>query len=37
MVFERYSPYIDGPRASPRRSRSTRTAPPPPRQLPLPL
>jgi thymidylate synthase len=37
MVSQTYTPYIDGPRVRSRRPRSTRTAPPPPRQLPLPL
>jgi thymidylate synthase len=37
MAFERYGPYIDGPRVRSRRTRSVRNAPPPPRQLPLPL
>jgi thymidylate synthase len=37
MAFERYAPYIDGPAARSRRTRSVRNKPLPPRQLPLPL
>jgi thymidylate synthase len=37
MAFDRYAPYIDGPRVPSRRSRIAKNKLPPPRQLPLPL
>jgi thymidylate synthase len=37
MASTTFAPYIDGPRVRRRGARGPRTAPPPPRQLPLPL